>query len=446
MHRYNIATIEATKEMLWCNAGVSVPGAEQKILAELDTLGGFLIDNHMRSEVVSTIRAKTFKPRSDFDRDLNVLNLKNGLLDIKTGKFIEGHDGNYLSTIQLPIYYDKNARCPNIIKFLTNTLDNEYLGTVIRLFGYVLYRKSIYHKAFMLTGDGSNGKSTFIDLLTAFVGKDNTSNISLQDLTQDRFAAANLYGKMINVDADLKADKITDSSNFKRVVSGDRMSAQYKYQQPFSFESYAKVVYAANKIPESSDLSTAYLRRWIIIPFNKTFDGENRDEHLLEKLITERELSRMLNVALAALRCLQNERGFQDTDLEEIQRQYTLGASKIQDFIEECCILDVGNPSLTVPTFDLQESFTRYCKSKGSRFVDIRNFGEKLATLGVEKRRLGKRSDRGYVYSGIALKNASTCPNKLITTPYYLDSNTEYGKVVGNQIRHQGHQAEGLVN
>jgi phage/plasmid-associated DNA primase len=171
MHRYHIATIEATKEMFWCDAGVYVPGAEQKILAELDTLGGFLIDNHMRSEVISTIRAKTFKPRSDFDRDLNVVNLKNGLPDIETGKFTEGHDGNYLSTIQLPIYYDKNARCPNIIKFLTSTLDNEYLGTVIRLFGYVLYRKSIYHKAFMLTGAGSNGKSTFIDLLTAFIGR-----------------------------------------------------------------------------------------------------------------------------------------------------------------------------------------------------------------------------------------------------------------------------------
>ena len=75
--------------MLWYNAGVYVSGAEQKIQAELQILAQFELTNHMRGEVIRTIRSMTYRRRADFDEHLNILNLKNGLLHIETGEFAE---------------------------------------------------------------------------------------------------------------------------------------------------------------------------------------------------------------------------------------------------------------------------------------------------------------------------------------------------------------------
>lgn len=44
----------------------------------------------------------------------------------------------------------------------------------------------------MLYGNGSNGKDTFIKLVEAFVGQENTSHATLQNLDKDRFTVQNL--------------------------------------------------------------------------------------------------------------------------------------------------------------------------------------------------------------------------------------------------------------
>ena len=123
----------------------------------------------------------------------------------------------------------------------------------------------------MLFGCGDNGKSVFIKLIESFVGRQNTSHVTLQDLDNDRFSSADLYGKSVNVFADLKATKLSSTGNFKTLVSGDSVRAQHKYGQPFSFRNHAKLVFSANRIPDSDDTSHAYYKRWLILPFERSF-------------------------------------------------------------------------------------------------------------------------------------------------------------------------------
>jgi putative DNA primase/helicase len=427
MTRLQLKTLEDTDEILYYEGGIYCKGAEARIVSELQRIGGYEITNSIRSEVLAAIRAQTYVSRDDFDRDTHILNVKNGLLNVETGLFIS-HTPNYLSLSQLPVAYNPKASCPNITKFLASTLDNQQLKTVVRMFGYTLLRSARYEKAFMLTGEGSNGKSVLIKLLVAFVGKENASNVSLQELTTDRFASSKLFGKMVNVFSDLKADRISDSGYFKVLVSGDRMMAQKKHQEPFEFENYAKLVFSANQIPETDDKSYAYFRRWVIIPFNKTFEGEAKDENLIEKLTAGSELSGLLNVALVGLRRLKAERGFDDIDLDEIRRQYEVGASKIQGFLEECCIIEPDNNGLSIATYDLQGALSAYCKEKGSEYVDSRKFGEKLKALGVRKERKRRRGPLEYRYFGIQLKEGcSYVPNKSLTTGYNGNKNSTIG-------------------
>jgi P4 family phage/plasmid primase-like protien len=172
----------------------------------------------------------------------------------------------------------------------------------------------------MLVGSGSNGKSVFLKIIEALVGSQNTSHISLQDLDKDRFAAAGLYCKMVNTFADLKQLKLTSSGNFKMLVSGDSIRAQNKFKDPFSFRNYAKLIFSANKIPESDDETYAYYRRWLILEFEKIFD-EDRDTRLIDKLTTPEELSSLLNLALIALKKLRNDNGFKDISVERVRKK-----------------------------------------------------------------------------------------------------------------------------
>ena len=104
--------------------------------------------------------------------------------------------------------------------------------------------------------------------------KTNVSHIALQDLEDNRFRVAELYGKLANIFADLPSRRLYSSSMLKTLVSGDPITAERKHERPFVFRNVAKLIFSANAIPGTSDRSHAFYRRWMIVPFEHTFNGE----------------------------------------------------------------------------------------------------------------------------------------------------------------------------
>lgn len=389
LKRDSYMTLRDAKEILHYKDGIYVSGGEEKVLSELQDIGGFHITNAMRSEVLATIRAKTFVDRTDFDKYLNILNVKNGLLDIHTRE-LRPHSLEYLSMSQLPVRYDPKATCPANEKFLNEILDPEDIRTIKKLLGYCLLKHYRYQNAFFFYGSGSNGKSTLIRVIEVFIGEDNVSNTSLQALMTDRFAPADLYTKYVNTCGDLKDGKVLDSSILKSMVSEDKIRAQRKGQQSFTFRNIAKMIFATNRLPETNDDSYAYYRRLVIVRFSRTFEGNDKDEHLIDKLTTEEELSGLLNLALDGLKMLEEDKGFDDTDIDAIREEYKRGASNIRDFVDGECILEPENEALTTRTDELRRAYERFCNERGTSYLDGGNFGKELKELGVrhkEKRR-----------------------------------------------------------
>src|SRR5919197_5073264 len=229
----------------------------------------------------------------------HIINLQNGVLDIDTLELKE-HSPDQLSLVQLPVKYDPAAKCPRILKFLGQVLHPQDVFTAMQIIGYCLYKTAKFEKAVMLVGPGLNGKGVFLKIIEALVGLENTSHVSLQDLDRERFATEGLYCKMVNTHADLTQVKLSSTGNFKMLVSGDSIRAQKKFKDPFNFRNYAKLIFSANKIPESDDQGYAYYRRWLILEFEKIFDEGDKDTELICKLTTPEELSGLLNLALIA--------------------------------------------------------------------------------------------------------------------------------------------------
>jgi putative DNA primase/helicase len=95
----------------------------------------------------------------------------------------------------------------NILRFLAQVLHSQDVFIAMQIFGYALLKSSKYKNAFMLYGSGDNGKSVFIKLIESFVGRQNTSHVTLQDLDNERFASATAMENLSMYLPDLKATK-----------------------------------------------------------------------------------------------------------------------------------------------------------------------------------------------------------------------------------------------
>jgi putative DNA primase/helicase len=377
---------------------------QEWVIKEQSRLISQKVTTHQIHEVINYVKDSTYIDRSEFDTSPDIINLQNGLLNIHTLE-LKRHSSDYYHLVQLPIRYDPKAKCPNILRFLGQVLKPRDVFTVLEIIGYCLYRTTKYEKAVLCVGKGSNGKSTFLKIIDQLLGLQNLSHVSLQDLANDRFASAGLYGKLVNTFADLKSDKLSNTGLFKMLVSGDFIRAQNKFCNPFEFRNYAKLIFSANEIPQSEDKSYAYFRRWIILFFENVFEGDSNDIKLIEKLTTDEELSGLLNLALIALRQLIKDNGFiHVSDIATIERDYNLNASTVERFLREKCIVTNDREDYIICR-DLWDIYYKFCKDNGLNWRTDNILGMELKQLRVKKERLRiNKFDREYCYVGLRLK------------------------------------------
>jgi P4 family phage/plasmid primase-like protien len=398
MKEYTFKTIRESGKIYYHSEGQYIPGGE-RIIQEYCQLLYPTVTTHEVQEVVNQINRRTGVDQ--FDTDPGILNLQNGLLNLNTGEFRE-HSADHLSLVQLPINYDPNAKCPKILRFLGQVLKPKDIFTALQLFGYTIYKTSKYEKAVMCVGKGDNGKTTFLKLFECFLGLKNVSHASLQELNGDKFAIADLHGKLANICADLKSEKLTNTGVFKMLVSGDVIRAQKKHGQPFDFSNYAKLIYSTNQIPQSDDITYAYFKRWIILIFDRVFMGEERDTNLVEKLTTDGEISGLLNLALIALRQLVRDNGFiYSDDIHTVEREYNLNANTVERFVTEKCAMDTSDRESFGICKDVYHAYVLHCKEHKITPLSDNSFGTELAQRHIKKERKMVNGYREYCYIGI---------------------------------------------
>jgi len=245
---------------------------------------------------------------------LDVLNVENGLLDVTTRE-LHAHTPDFLSAVQLPVTYNPTADCPAWRTFTETTLLEDCQHLPWQLIAWLMTPDTSIQKAALFLGDGGNGKSVLMGGIQTFLGSENVAGVSLHKLEADRFATARLVGKLANICPDLPSDHLAGTSIFKAITGGDPLHAEYKYGTSFEFVPFVRLVFSANHPPRSSDSSKAFFRRWMVVPFTRTFSGENEiPRRVLDaRLADPRELSGVLNMALDALPTVR-EQGITESD------------------------------------------------------------------------------------------------------------------------------------
>ncbi len=354
------------------------------------------------NEVVAQIKETTYTDPEKFNPPLNLINLKNGILDIKSGE-LKPHTPDLIFTNLLPVEYNPKAKCPKIGEFMRAILPGEGdVAAFVESIGFCLQREYFIRKVVILLGEGGNGKSTLLRLVEMFLGEDSVSHIPVQQLGR-RFSAAKLYGKLANILADLPREKWEDTGFFKLLTGRDKIEADVKFKGGFDFRNYAKIFLSANKLPETTDDTKAFFDRLLTIMCPTIF--EEGDPDILEKVVTSEELSGLLNAALAGLRCLQTQRDFiSSKSFEETRSIFIHKSNPIKAFAEDCLDYCAEKPMQT--TDDTYNGYRNYCEKNGFTVVDKSVFGRKLpacvdVTVTFITTIEGKRA---RAYNGVRLK------------------------------------------
>ena len=356
---------------------------------------------HRAGEVIEYIKASTYTWRRE--EPPNLIPLMNGILDLNTME-LKPYDAKYMFFNKIPVNYDPEADCPNIKKFHEEILGSQEDAKILEEgLGFCLYRDYFIAKALMLVGDGSNGKSTWLSLAKTFLGQQSVSGRSLQDLEEHRFAKADLHTKLTNIYADLPDKALYRTGMFKMLTGRDLIAAEKKFQNTFHFVNYAKLMFSANKVPEAYDDTSAFFRRWVIIVFPNVFIGEDADPQILEKLTTEKELSGLLNLALAGLkRLLENGEFSYSKTVEEVKEDYIRKSSPIAAFIMDC--LEIDSDAFIIKK-ELYNVFTEYCRQLKLPIVGQDTFFKKLPQYAVvSDHRPHIEGKRYYGFKGMRYK------------------------------------------
>ena len=255
------------------------------------------------NDVVDMLKINRYIDNKDYNPH-QYLNCQNGIVDLDSPNLpLIPHTPDIPFTTQIPVDFNKKANCPKFDKFLHEIVPKDTVILVYEMIGYCLVYTNQMHKAFLLDGEGANGKSTLIMAIEKLLGSDNYCNFSWQSLESPHtYATAMLDGKLANLYADIPKTPIKKCDVFNSITGGDTIEARHIYGKPFNFKPITTLIFSCNQVPTSYTQTQGFYRRWIIIKFPNIFDGKRKQEDILSEITTPEEMSGILGTSLACVK------------------------------------------------------------------------------------------------------------------------------------------------
>ncbi len=345
-----------------------------------------------RKELLNQFWTKTYKQEPKADKNTVLINLANGTLEIDNGTYrMKPFDKDDFLTYQLSFSYDQSATSPIFKKYLDRVLPDKSAQNVLSEYlGYLFIRNGgsgiKIEKMLALKGGGANGKSVLYEIITELLGRRNTTNFSLHQLTdsQGRFRYQ-IQNKLLNYASENKNNGVVDESMLKRIASGEGIHMQSMFKNPITGYSYAKVILNLNNDVVTSDHTDSFFRRFILIPFDVTIPEEEQDRELHHKII-DAELPGVMNWILKGLdRILKNKKLSYSKIIEDELIRFKTESNTVALFVQDqgYYVCDCQTPS--------KEIFNRYvafCVEDGYKRVSQIKFNRRLKQLHIEKKKV----------------------------------------------------------
>lgn len=345
---------------------------EKSMIKHIPTL-----KRNQRSEILSYLELIT--EEKELSR-VNHIILENGLYNINTGDLTD-FTPEYIAKNKIPVNYNSGVYHEAMDKTLNKIACNDKQLRMLleEMIGYTLLRRNELGKCFILVGQGSNGKSTLLDVIKHFLSDDNISSIALEELGQ-RFKTAELYGKLANIGDDISSRYMEDNAIFKKLVTGETVNVERKGKDPFDFNNYAKLIFSANEMPRINDTSDGLMRRLVIVPFNAKFSKNDPDfdPFIKDKLLTNEAMEYLLNIALEGLKRVIKNNGFTEVDSVAAEvKEYEKRNNPVVAFLEE-------NEIEGESTKEIHLGYSAWCYENGLKPLSRIHFSREVCKQGYK--------------------------------------------------------------
>ena len=333
-----------------------------------------------------------------------VWNFINGTLELDTGKFREHNPGDYCS-FQASYPYNPSATHHAWDRFIEDVTGDDPRSAELLQFipGYTLFQDNVHEKIFVLSGNGGNGKTRYLEILRQLFGEANTSHLQPRALL-DKFQVIQLREAIINLAGEIRSDLRDVEERMKAIASGEPISGCYKGEQFVTFAPRTKMVFATNNQLSSEDTSEGLARRLVLIDFKMRFVDNpdpndpyqrQKDIHILDKLTDELTSGGIFNWVYDGYKLLKAVGYFTETyDQEQLLSDFKRASNPVllfyEEFFEENTITEISNKQL-------YSDYRAWCESNGYRALPSNRFGREFRNVaGRDFEPYRKNSERGY--------------------------------------------------
>lgn len=316
------------------------------------------------------------------DGDLKYIAFNNGVLNIETNELLEPSH-KFLVFNLIPHDYNVAASSSLLEQFLDAFTcgDVELKKLIGELVGHCFYRKNTIRGCFILLGNKRNGKSTLLEFLSYVIGRENVSQLKMQEINE-RFKTAELEGKLANIGDDISDEYISDPNRIKSAITSNPLTVERKGEDPRTIIPYATQIFSANELPLVKDTSGAMLDRLNIITCNAFFapNVPGYDPNITMKLMTEEAASYMIRLGVEGLqRILSAKQLTRANSSQAVMDDYKSSVNPVLGFLSDP---EIGLASLSqldgAFVDDVFAHFKEYCEDKGVRATSKEWFVRKM--------------------------------------------------------------------
>lgn len=347
---------------------------------------------------------------NELNRNEDIINIRNGLLDLNTMK-VSPHNPNIYSTIQLDVNYPpKSKSCNSWHKFINDMcsdddgiIDEEMKAVLLEYIGLIFSNQYGYRAkkcCILYSPLGNSGKSQLIELIQEIIGHNNAASVSFKDMGVSRWATSKAYGKRLVAVGDQGGNTIDDSSTFKQMTGGDTLSAEFKGKDMFSFKFRGCIFVGTNTLPTfADDKGEHMIERLMILHCRKSIPEQERDRHIKEKMLREKDMI-FYECIQALQRLISNGYVFTNCNSSRaVIEEYRMISDTIYNFIKNRCI--AANDK-KVGTREFHDSYESFCTYFEHRPVNRNKIPRRMESLGFKKVLINGY----YYYKGLSLNKS----------------------------------------
>lgn len=346
--------------------------------------------HNVRENAIKDLMMMVNIDRSVFDTHKYLFNVRNGTIDLRTGKLLPHDRDNYITKMAM-VDYEENATCPNWENFVDSIFlgDEEMKDYMQRLIGYSLTGDISEQIMLFLVGGGSNGKSTFIETISDLMGEYAKQSSTDTFIKKREGGATNdiarlMGSRFVSAVESAEGEKLAESL-VKQITGGEKVVARFLRQEFFEFLPEFKVFFTTNHKPIIGGLDEGIWRRIKLIPFELNLPVHKRDKKLKEKL--QLEFSGILNWCIKGCIKWQQEGLKEPKKVAIATGTYKEEMDILDPFISECCYVEKESPSIYIEAKELYGLYERFCMQSGERLLGNRTLYRLLETKGFKKMR-----------------------------------------------------------